>query len=76
MRVRVVDGELEPEIRCAGWMALKDVIASVDILAHPVAESELDHGLASGGASEESTTGPASRAASHVSIREVSERKV
>ena len=46
MQVRVVDDELEPEIRCAGWMAVKDDIASVDILAHAVAESELDDGLA------------------------------
>ena len=46
MQVRVVDDELEPEIRCAGWMAVKDNIASVDILAHAVAESELDDGLA------------------------------
>ena len=44
--VRVVDDELEPEIRCAGWMAVKDDVASVDILAHAVAESELDDGLA------------------------------
>ena len=36
MQVRVVDDELEPEIRCAGWMAVKDDIASVDILAHAV----------------------------------------
>ena len=43
MQVRVVDDELEPEIRCAGWMA---DVASVDILAHAVAESELDDGLA------------------------------
>ena len=41
MQVRVVDDELELEIRCAGWMAVKDNIASVDILAHAVAESEL-----------------------------------
>ena len=43
-----MDDELEPEIRirCAGWMAVKDDIASVDILAHAVAESELDDGLA------------------------------
>ena len=46
MQVRVVDDELEPEIRCAGWMAVKDNIASVDILAHTVAESDLDDGLA------------------------------
>ena len=46
MQVRAVDDELEPEIRCAGWMAVKDNIASVDILAHAVAESELDDGLA------------------------------
>ena len=46
MQVRVMDDELEPEIRCAGWMAVKDDIASVDILAHAVAESELDDGLA------------------------------
>ena len=46
MQVRVVDDELEPEIRCAGWMAVKDDVASVDILAHAVAESELDDGLA------------------------------
>ena len=46
MQVRVVDDELEPEIRCAGWMAVKDDIASVDILAHAVAVSELDDGLA------------------------------
>ena len=46
MQVRVVDDELEPEIRCAGWMAVKDDSASVDILAHAVAESELDDGLA------------------------------
>ena len=46
MQVRVVDDELEPKIRCAGWMAVKDNIASVDILAHAVAESELDDGLA------------------------------
>ena len=46
MLMRVVDDELEPEIRCAGWMAVKDDIASVDILAHAVAESELDDGLA------------------------------
>ena len=46
MQVRVVDDELEPEIRCAGWMAVKDNIASGDILAHAVAESELDDGLA------------------------------
>ena len=46
MQVRVVDDEVEPEIRCAGWMAVKDDIASVDILAHVVAESELDDGLA------------------------------
>ena len=45
MQVRVVDDELEPEIRCAGWMAVKDNIASVDILAHAVAESEFDDGL-------------------------------
>ena len=46
MQVRVVDDELEPEIRCAGWMAVKDDVTSVDILAHAVAESELDDGLA------------------------------
>ena len=46
MQVRVVDDELEPEIRCAGWMAVKDDVASVDILAHAVAESDLDDGLA------------------------------
>ena len=46
MQVRVVDDELEPEIRCAGWMAVKDDIASLDILAHAVAESESDDGLA------------------------------
>ena len=46
MQVRVVDDELEPKIRCAGWMAVKDNIASGDILAHAVAESELDDGLA------------------------------
>ena len=46
MQVRVVDDELEPEIRCAGCMAVKDDIASVDILAHAVAESVLDDGLA------------------------------
>ena len=46
MQVRMVDDELEPEIRCAGWMAVKDDVASVDILAHAVAESELDDGLA------------------------------
>ena len=46
MQVRVVDDELEPEIRCAGWMAVKDDVASVDILAHAVAELELDDGLA------------------------------
>ena len=46
MQVRVVDGELEPEIRCGGWMAVKDNVASVDILAQAVAESELDDGLA------------------------------
>ena len=46
MQVRVVDDELELEIRCAGWMAVKDDVASVDILAHAVAESELDDGLA------------------------------
>ena len=34
MQVRVVDDELEPEIRCAGWMAVKDDVSSVDILAH------------------------------------------
>ena len=34
MQVRVVDDDLEPEIRCAGWMAVKDNIASADILAH------------------------------------------
>ena len=31
MQVRVVDDELEPEIRCAGWMAVKDNIVSVHI---------------------------------------------
>ena len=36
MHVRVVDDELEPEIRCVGWMAVKDNVASVDILAHAV----------------------------------------
>ena len=46
MQVRVVDDELEPEMRCAGWMAVKDDIASVNILAHAVAETELDDGLA------------------------------
>ena len=46
MQVRVVDDELEPKIRCAGWMAVKDNIASGDILAHAVADSELDDGLA------------------------------
>ena len=46
MQVRVVDDDLEPKIRCAGWMAVKDNIASGDILAHAVAESELDDGLA------------------------------
>ena len=44
--MRVVDDELEPEIRCAGWMAVKDDVTSVDILARAVAESELDDGLA------------------------------
>ena len=46
MQVRVVEDELETEIRCAGWMAVKNDNASVDILAHAVAESELDDGLA------------------------------
>ena len=46
MQVRVVDDDLEPKIRCAGWMAVKDNIASGDILAHAVAESELDDVLA------------------------------
>ena len=46
MQVRVVDDELELEIRCAGWMAVKENIASVDIPPHAVAESELDDGLA------------------------------
>ena len=46
MQVRVVDDDLEPKIRRAGWMAVKDNIASGDILAHAVAESELDDGLA------------------------------
>ena len=46
MQVRVVDDELEPEIRCAGWTAVKNDNASVDILDHVVAESELDDGLA------------------------------
>ena len=55
MQVRVVDDELEPKIRCAGWVAVKDDIASGDIWALAVAESELD-----GGTSEESTTGPTS----------------
>ena len=45
MQVRVVDDELELEIRCAGWMAVKDNIASVDILAHAVAELELEVAL-------------------------------
>ena len=46
MQVRVVDDELEPEIRCAGRMAVKDNIASVDISVRAVAESEMDDGLA------------------------------
>ena len=46
MQVRVVDDELEQEIRCAGWMTVQDDVASADILAHAVAESELDDGLA------------------------------
>ena len=74
MQVRVVDDELEPEILCAGWMAVKDDVASVDILAHAVAESELDDGLAMEEPARRS--GPASRAATRVSIREVPERKV
>ena len=45
-QVRVVDDEMDPELRCAGWMAAKSDVASVAILAHDVAESELDDGLA------------------------------
>ena len=43
-QVRVVDDELDPELCCAGWMAARSDFVSVDILAHAVAESELDDG--------------------------------
>ena len=36
MQVRVVDDELEPEIRCAWWMAVKGDIASVDAVTSTV----------------------------------------
>ena len=46
MQVRVVDDELDPEPCYAAWLAARNDFVSVDILAHAVAESELDDGLA------------------------------
>ena len=45
-QVRVVYDELDPELCCPGWMAARNDFVSVDILAHAVAGSELDDGLA------------------------------
>ena len=45
-QVRVVDDEMDPELRCAGWMAAKSDVVSVAVLAHDATESELDDGLA------------------------------
>ena len=64
-QVRVVDDELDPELCYAGWMAARNDFVSVDILAHAVAESELD-GTGYGGNCEKSTSGTTSRAASRV----------